>query len=125
MNDAPAHHAPCNGTVYAWHYCHYPENNDKNVRVSFGAYEHNNSNDQFTLRPESYYLLQLNFQEDSFTCGSHSHPSEYFQIYNGDKIGACMRRNQNKVLDILAQNAPSSYYVARSKVVQEIVKSMI
>ena len=52
-------------------------------------------------------------------------PSEYFQIYNGDKIGACMRRNQNKVLDILAQNAPSSYYVARSKVVQEIVKSMI
>ena len=23
-----------------------------------------------------------------------------------------MRRNQNKVLDILAQNAPSSYYVA-------------
>ena len=114
MNDAPAHRAPCDGTVYAWHYCYYPENNENNVRVALGIYEHNSANDQFILRPGSYYLLHLNSREDSFTCGTVSlSPSQYFQIYDGDRVGACMRSNGFEFLDILAEEAPNSFRVAR------------
>ena len=114
MNDAPAHRAPCDGTVYAWHYCYYPENNEDNVRVVFGVYEYNSASDQFILRPGSYYLLHLDSRENSFTCGTVTlSPSQHFQIYDGDRVGACMRNNGFEFLDILAESAPSSFRVAR------------
>ena len=114
MNDAPAHYAPCDGIVYAWHYCYYPENNEDNVRVAFGVYEHNSANDQFILRPGSYYLLHLDSRENSFTCGTVTlSPSQQFQIYDGDRVGACMRNNGFEFLDILAESAPSNNRVAR------------
>jgi len=53
VNDAPAHRAPCDGTVYAWHYCYYPINNEDNVEVALGVYEHNSANDEFILRDGS------------------------------------------------------------------------
>ena len=114
MNDAQAHHAPCDGTVYAWHYCYYPENNEDNVRVAFGVYEYNSAHDQFILRPGSYYLLHLDSRENSFTCGTITlNPSQYFQIYNGDRVGACMRNNGYEFLDILAESAPGDFRVRR------------
>ena len=114
MNDASAHRAPCDGTVYAWHYCYYPVNNDDNVGVALGVYEYNSANDQFILRPGSYYLLRLDSREDSFTCETVKlSPSQQFQIYDGDRVGACMRNNGYEFLDILAQDAPDSFRVAR------------
>ena len=111
MNDAPAHHAPCDGTVYAWHYCYYPEN-DQNNEVAFGVYDHNSANDQFILRDRSYYLLDLDSRENSFTCGTVTlSPSRQFKIYDGDRVGACMRGRQNNFLNILARNAPSDVSV--------------
>jgi len=57
----------------------------------------------------------LDSREDSFTCETVAlSPSQYFQIYDGDRVGACMRDNDNfEFLDILAEGAPSSFRVAR------------
>ena len=114
MNDAPAHHAPCDGTVYAWHYCYYPVNRENDFQVALGVYEHNSANNQFVLRNGSYYHLLLSSRQNSFTCGTVSlSPSRYFQIYAGDRVGACMRNNGFEFLDILAENAPNRFIVAR------------
>ena len=114
MNDAPAHHASCDGTVYAWHYCYYPENRENDLQVALGVYEHNSANNQFVLRNGSYYHLLFSSRQNSFTCGTVSlSPSQYFQIYDGDRVGACMRNNGFEFLDILAESAPSSFIVAR------------
>ena len=114
MNDAPAHHAPCDGTVYAWHYCYYPENSENNVRVAFGVYRYNSANDQLILRNGSYYLLHLDSREDFFTCGTVTlSSSQQFQIYDGDRVGACMRNDEFEFLDILAEGVPSSFVGAR------------
>jgi len=111
VNDAPAHRAPCDGTVYAWHYCYYPEN-DHNNEVAFGVYD--SANDQFILRDESYYLLDLDSRENSFTCGNITlTPSQQFQIYEGDRVGACMRGSKTNFLHILAERASSDVSVVR------------
>ena len=113
MSDVLALSAPCDGTVYAWHYCYYPENSENDVQVAFGVYEHIYMNDQFILRPESYYLLHLDVQEATFTCETVTlSPSQYFQIYEGDRVGACMRSGEFDFLDVLARNAPSTLRVA-------------
>ena len=44
---------------------------------------------------------------------SHLSPSQYFQTYDGDRVGACMRKNEFEFLDILAQDASESFRVAR------------
>ena len=114
VNDAPAHRAPCDGTVYAWHYCYYPENNQDDLEVAFGAYGRNSGNGQFILRPGSYFLLYLESREDSFSCGTVIlSPSQYFMIHSGDRVGACMRNNGFEFLDILAESAPSNLEVTR------------
>ena len=112
VNDAPAHRAPCDGTVYAWHYCYYPENTKNLLDIAFGVYEHRSADDQFIFRPESYYFLHLDTRESFFTCETITlSPSQYFQIYHGDRVGACLRNSRFEFLDILATNAPSNFAV--------------
>ena len=112
VNDAPAHRAPCDGTVYAWHYCYYPENTKNLLDIAFGVYEHRSADDQFIFRPESYYFLHLDTRESFFTCETITlSPSQYFQIYDGDRVGACLRNSRFEFLDILATNAPSNFAV--------------
>ena len=115
MNDAPAHRAPCDGTVYAWHYCYYPVRDENDLEVAFGAYERNSGNGPFILRDGSYYLLHLDSREDSFSCGTVTlNPSDYFQIYDGDRVGACLRDNDRvEFLDILAESAPDTLEVTK------------
>ena len=114
MNDASSHRAPCDGTVYAWHYCYYPIRNTNDLEVAFGAYRFDSDDDEYFLRPNSYYLLHLDSREDSFTCDTVTlNPSQYFQIYDGDRVGACLRDNNGiEFLDILAESDSSSYRVA-------------
>ena len=114
VNDAPAHHAPCDGTVYAWHYCYYPVNNQNDLEVAFGTYERTSGNGRFILRNGSYYLLHLDSRESSFSCGTVTlSPSQYFQIYDGDRVGACLRNSGFEFLDILAESAPNNFLVER------------
>ena len=115
VNEASAHRAPCDGTVYAWHYCYYDERSTTNLEVAFGAYSYDNGVRQYTLRTDSYYLLHLDSRETIFTCDSITlEESEYFQIYDGDRIGACLRDNGNiEFLDILAEDAPNKFKVGR------------
>ena len=119
VNEAPAHRAPCDGTVYAWHYCYYDEKRTTNLEVAFGAYRaviSNSKLEQYTLRSGSYYLLHLDSRETSFTCDNVTlEESEYFQIYQDDRVGACLRDNGNiEFLDILAEDAPNDFSVGRS-----------
>ena len=113
VNEASTHRAPCDGTVYAWHYCYYDARSTTNLEVAFGAYSYDNGVKQYTLRSGSYYLLHLNSRETSFTCNNVPlNESEYFQIYDGDRIGACLRDNDNtEFLDILAEEAPNNFKV--------------
>ena len=118
VNEASAHRAPCDGTVYAWHYCYYDERSTTNLEVAFGAYRAVISNgklERYTLRSGSYYLLHLDSRETSFMCDSVTlDESEYFQIYQDDRIGACLRDNGNvEFLDILAEDAPNGFKVGR------------
>ena len=118
VNEASAHRAPCDGTVYAWHYCYYDERSTTNLEVAFGAYRaitDDGEVDQYTLRSDSYYLLHLDSREESFTCDSVTlDESEYFQIYDGDRVGACLRDNGDiEFLDILAEDAPNGFKVGR------------
>ena len=114
MNDAPAHHAPCDGTVYAWHYCYYPIQNSGNLEVAFGAYRYNTGSNRFMLRSGSHYLLHLDSREESFTCGTVTLSySQQFQIKHGDRVGAWLRDNNGvEFLDILATNASDDVFVA-------------
>ena len=115
VNEASAHRAPCDGTVYAWHYCYYDARSTTNLEVAFGAYDYDNGVKQYTLRSGSYYLLHLDSRETSFTCDSVTlEESEYFQIYDGDRVGACLRDNGNtEFLDILAEETPNNFKVGR------------
>ena len=94
--------AQCSGTVYAWHYCYYPDNSETNLQVAFGVFSF--SNGIYTLRNGSYHLLHLNMRENSFTCATLTlDPSEYFEIHMGDRVGACLRQSNGDgdYLDIL------------------------
>ena len=125
VNEALAHRAQCNGTVYAWHYCYYAtggddddDDDDGGQEVAFGAYEtvHEGSSlEHYEIRPDSYYRLQLHRRKNRFTCDSVIlREFQYFQIHSGDRLGACLRnRDESGFLDILAENAPSSFSVGR------------
>ena len=49
-------------------------------------------------------------REERFTCDSVSlEETQYFQIHSGDRLGACLRNNDEiEFLDILAEEAPTS-----------------
>ena len=118
VTEASAHRAPCDGTVYAWHYCYYDERSTTNLEVAFGAYRavvNNGKLERYTLHTGSYYLLHLHSREASFTCDSVTlEESEYFQIYDGNRVGACLRDHGNiEFLDILAEDAPNGATVGR------------
>ena len=68
-----------------------------------------------SLRPGSYYLLHLDSRQSSFTCDTVDlEESQYFQIYENDRLGACMRNSDNaEFLDILAESASNSFRVGR------------
>ena len=103
MNRRKEDEAQCSGTVYAWHYCYYPDNNETNLQVAFGVFSF--SNNIYTLRNGSYHLLHLNMPEESFTCATLTlDPSEYFEIHMGDRVGACLRQSNGDgdYLDILS-----------------------
>ena len=108
VNDDPSHRAPCDGTVYAWHYCYYDERRRDNLQVGFGAYDYDRDDERYRLRSGSHYLLQLDRREESFTCGTVAlEESEYFRIREGDRVGACLRdggRGEPHFLDILAED---------------------
>ena len=101
VNRRGAHEATCSGTVYAWHYCYYPDNSETNLQVAFGVFSF--TSNIYTLRDGSYHLLHLDMREDTFTCGNLTlDPSEYFQIQGGDRVGACLRPDgDTDYLDIL------------------------
>lgn len=113
VNDALSHRVQCNGTVYAWHYCYYDERAEEDLEVAFGAYRTDSS--RYRLRPDSYYLLHLDSRETTFTCNTIDlEEADHFQVYEGDRLGACLRDNgDTEFLDILAEEAPSSHVVAR------------
>ena len=125
VNEASAHRAPCDGTVYAWHYCYYDAKRTTNLEVAFGAYRAVISNgeiyegevERYTLRSGSYYHLHLDSRETSFTCDNITlEESEYFQIYQDDRVGACLKDYINvQFLDILAEDAPDDFSVGRSE----------
>ena len=103
LNNVAANGAVCNGTVYAWSYCFYPRESNLEVQMVFGAYQYDSNVKQFFMRPESYSHFILTRQDNSFTCGTVQLPPEkYFQIYSGDKVGACIRAN--KSINILSRS---------------------
>ena len=116
VNEAHAHRVQCDGTVYRWHYCYYDTQSMTNLEVAFGAYDaiYDNGDKVYSLRQNSYYLLHLESRENSFTCDTVDlEESEYFLIYDNDRLGACMRNSDDaEFLDILAESASSSYKVA-------------
>ena len=68
---------------------------------------------RYHLRSGSYYLLHLDSRETMFTCDTVN-LEEAFQVYEGDRLGACLRDNDDaEFLDILAEEASSSDVVAR------------
>ena len=80
-----------------------------NLEVAFGAYRaqyDDDGIDRYYLRPSSYYLLHLDRREESFTCDSVTlTDSEYFQIYQDDRVGACLKDGGGtEFLDILAED---------------------
>ena len=119
VNEAPSSFwAPCDGTVYRWHYCYYPVQRQNDLEVAFGAFRATTDDDgdvdRYYLRTGSYYFLHLDARENSFTCGSVDlDEQDYFQIYENDRVGACMRNGNNEFLDILAESAPNNYRVGR------------
>ena len=130
VNEAPSHRVQCNGTVYAWHYCYYDTRRTNDLEVAFGAYravynEEDEDDDEdededeevsrYYLRSDSYYLLHLDSRETTFTCDTVDlEEANHFQVYEGDRLGACLRDNDDaEFLDILAEVASSSDVVAR------------
>ena len=118
VNEAPSHRVQCNGTVYAWHYCYYDNRRTNDLEVAFGAYRAVYNNDgevsRYYLRSGSYYLLHLDSRETTFTCDTvNLEMARHFQVYEGDRLGACLRDNDAEFLDILAEEASSSDVVAR------------
>ena len=118
VNEASIHRAQCAGTVFAWHYCYYDNRRTNNLEVAFGVYEaigEEDEIDSYNLRSGSYYLLHLDTRESSFTCGIvNLEEAEYFQIIDGDRLGACLRDNDNaEFLDILAESASNNFRVSR------------
>ena len=116
VNEASSHRAQCDGTVYRWHYCYYDAQRMADLEVAFGAYRavYDDSDvGQYFLRPGSYYLLHLDSRESTFTCDTIDlNEEDYFQIYEDDRLGACMRNNDDaEFLDILAESGPSSVRV--------------
>ena len=99
--------------MYAWHYCYYDSQRSEDLEVAFGAYEavfDGSSLDHYEIRPGSYYLLHLDTREERFTCDYvNLEETQYFQIHSGDRLGACLRNNDDaEFLDILAEGAPTS-----------------
>ena len=117
VNESPSLRAPCDGTVYRWHYCYYPVNRVNDVEVAFGAFRavtDGGDLEYYYLRDGSYHLLHLDLREDSFTCDTVDlDPQNYFQIFEDDRVGACMRNGANEFLDILAESASNSLRVGR------------
>ena len=101
VNIRSSQEAQCSGTVYAWHYCYYDENDQTDLEAAFGVFSF--TNNVYSLREGSYYLLHLDTREDTFTCDTVSLDStEYFQVQAGDRVGACLRQNGDiDYLDIL------------------------
>ena len=101
--------------MYAWHYCYYDERNRENLEVAFGAYQAVYDEDElekYYLRSGSYYLLHLDRRKNKFTCDNVTlAESEYFHIYEDDRVGACLRDSgEIEFLDILAEG---NYRVGR------------
>ena len=71
------------------------------------------SNSVYTLRDGSYYLLHLDTRQTAFTCDTVAlNPSEYFEIQEDDRVGACLRHNGDiDYLDILKDTPFPQAYV--------------
>ena len=111
VNESPSLRAPCDGTVYRWHYCYYDAQTENDLEVAFGAYRAQ-TDGRYYLRTGSYHLLHLDTRENAFTCDTVDlAESDYFQIYEDDRVGACMRNGNFEFLDILAESAPNSLRV--------------
>ena len=79
--------------------------------MAFGAYRAE-TDGYYYLRTGSYYLLHLDSRETSFTCDTVDlDEQDYFQIYDGDRVGACMRNGVFEFLDVLAESAPNNLRV--------------
>lgn len=111
-----SHLIPCNGTVYAWHYCYYPQTNDSGPNslpdAVFSVYHHDNSSDSYLLREGSLYPLFLSSTENVFSCGTvRLNESDYFGVFAGDIVGVCLieaATAQSHQLDIVTVNPNGS-----------------
>ena len=110
VNTSPGDLIPCDGTVYAWHYCYYRGNNGGSGRSDpnavFAVYYLDDSSEHYLMRPGSFYPLHLDMRESSFTCGTVSlTETEQFQVYAGDSTGVCLSETspeRNHQLNVIA-----------------------
>ena len=80
LDALPSHLIPCDGTVYAWHYCYYPTTTNESHSLPdavFAVYHFDNSSGSYLLRQGSRYQLYLGSKQDVFSCGTvHLNESE-------------------------------------------------
>ena len=115
LDALPSHLIPCDGTVYAWHYCYYPTTTNESHSLPdavFAVYHFDNSSGSYLLRQGSRYQLYLGSRQNVFSCGTvHLNESDYFRLFAGDVVGVCLTEAgsaQNQQLDIVASHAQGS-----------------
>lgn len=116
LNNSPDDVIPCDGTVYAWHYCYYSsissEGGSGSPNAVFGAYYFDGPSGHYRMRPGSYYPLYLNSRENTFTCGTVTlNESQHFQVQQGDIVGACLSEipaDQTHQIDVVASRSSGS-----------------
>lgn len=112
LNTSPGDLIHCDGTVYAWHYCYYPNINSSPSTGApdavFGVYYFDTVSENYILRQDSLYSLHLAVKESTFSCGTVSlNESDHFQVYEGDSVGVCLSERVDERLHQL--NIVASY----------------
>ena len=88
--------APCNGTVYGWHYCSYEASGTVPLQVQLAMYR-SSGEDSYRLVSGSRYELRVEGGIDSYTCQDEFlEPSEHFSVEQGDMVAACWS-SENRV----------------------------
>ena len=88
--------APCNGTVYGWHYCSDEASGTSPLQVQLAMYR-SFGEDSYLLVSGSRYELRVEDGIDSYTCQDEFlEPSEHFSVEQGDMVAACWS-SENRV----------------------------
>ena len=113
LDSLPSHLIPCNGTVYAWHYCYYSTGtNESRSDAVFAVYHTDAMSEGYLLREGSHYPFFLSSRESVFSCGTvNLNESEYFSVFAGNIVGVCLGEaasGQSPQLDMVTSNARGS-----------------